>query len=120
VEFIQVYLERKVIQHSSDGRMFPLFPHEARTRNMTYSSSLSVDIRHSILNADCAGYETLVKETIHPKVPIADVPVMVKSEFCRLHGLTDIQLAHNLEDPNDPGGYFIIHGKEKVLQRSSR
>ncbi|CAL8099003.1 unnamed protein product [Orchesella dallaii] len=115
VEFTQVYLERKVIQHSADGRIFPLFPHEARTRNLTYSSQLSVDIRHTINNADCAGYETLVKETVHPKIPIADVPIMVKSEFCRLHGLSERELASYLEDPNDPGGYFIINGKEKVV-----
>ncbi|ODN03550.1 DNA-directed RNA polymerase II subunit RPB2 [Orchesella cincta] len=115
VEFTCVYLERKVIQHSADGRVFPLYPHEARTRNLTYSSQLSVDIRHTIKKADCAGYETLIKETVHSKVPVADVPIMVKSELCRLHGLTDRELASYLEDPNDPGGYFIINGKEKVI-----
>jgi hypothetical protein len=37
---------------------------------------------------------------------------MVKSNLCNLHGLTKAQQFENGFDPNDNGGYFIIHGSE--------
>jgi len=40
---------------------------------------------------------------------------MLKSKFCHLHGLNEKELIEKGEDPNDPGGYFIINGTEKVL-----
>lgn len=114
MELVASYLERHIIQHTVDGRMFALYPHEARTRNLTYSSPLCVDIRHTIKTVDAAGYEKLIKEIVYPRVQIADIPIMVKSEICRLNGLTDRELASHYEDPDDPGGYFIVNGKEKV------
>jgi DNA-directed RNA polymerase beta subunit len=37
---------------------------------------------------------------------------MVKSNLCNLFGLTKAQQFENGFDPNDNGGYFIIHGSE--------
>lgn len=83
-------------------------------RHLTYSSPLSVDVVHTIKNVDVVGYETIVKEETISKFLIAEIPIMVKSQFCSLNGMTEAQLSDHHEDPNDPGGYFIINGKEKV------
>ena len=40
---------------------------------------------------------------------------MLKSKYCHLHGLNRDQLIEKGEDPEDPGGYFIVNGTEKVL-----
>ena len=40
---------------------------------------------------------------------------MVKSELCQLSNRTKEQLIESGEDPNDPGGYFIIHGAEREI-----
>ena len=40
---------------------------------------------------------------------------MVRSENCVLNGLPEDKLIEAGEDPNDPGGYFIINGTERVI-----
>jgi DNA-directed RNA polymerase II subunit RPB2 len=49
------------------------------------------------------------------KIPIGKVPIMLRSGFCMLSGLSERELAQVGECPYDQGGYFIINGGEKVL-----
>lgn len=44
------------------------------------------------------------------------IPIMLRSTYCLLNGLTDRDLTELNECPLDPGGYFIINGSEKVGQ----
>ncbi|MEK6948825.1 MAG: DNA-directed RNA polymerase subunit B'', partial [Nanoarchaeota archaeon] len=46
---------------------------------------------------------------------IGNIPIMLKSKWCHLHGLSKQELIEKGEDPDEPGGYFIINGTEKVL-----
>ena len=46
---------------------------------------------------------------------IGKIPIMLRSTYCLLSGLTDRDLTELNECPLDPGGYFIINGSEKVL-----
>jgi DNA-directed RNA polymerase beta subunit len=49
------------------------------------------------------------------KVYLGKIPIMIQSEFCVLHGMPR-ELRHTFgECRNDPGGYFIINGKEKTI-----
>jgi DNA-directed RNA polymerase II subunit RPB2 len=49
------------------------------------------------------------------KIYLGKVPIMVQSDFCVLNGLSR-ELCHSFgECRNDPGGYFIINGKEKTV-----
>ena len=43
------------------------------------------------------------------------IPIMLRSNYCLLYGLTDRDLHEVNECPLDPGGYFIINGSEKVI-----
>jgi DNA-directed RNA polymerase subunit B len=43
------------------------------------------------------------------------MPVMVKSNACILHALSEPKLVELGEDPRDPGGYFVINGSERVI-----
>ena len=54
-------------------------------------------------------------ETMHQKTYIGKIPIMLRSTYCLLNGLTDRDLTELNECPLDPGGYFIINGSEKVL-----
>ena len=47
---------------------------------------------------------------------IGEVPVMIRSNRCHLNGLKPKQLIRRGEDVNDPGGYFICNGSEKVMR----
>ena len=40
---------------------------------------------------------------------------MAKSAACILVRMTEQKLIDHGEDPNDPGGYFIINGSERVI-----
>lgn len=46
LEFGQVYLSKPSIT-DKDGTMHPMFPNEARLRNLTYAAPLYVDLKHS-------------------------------------------------------------------------
>ncbi|MEM4407906.1 MAG: DNA-directed RNA polymerase subunit B, partial [Candidatus Caldarchaeum sp.] len=46
---------------------------------------------------------------------IGTIPVLVKSDICPLSKMTPDELLAIGEDPQDPGGYFIINGSERVI-----
>jgi DNA-directed RNA polymerase beta subunit len=48
-------------------------------------------------------------------VHFGDLPVMVKSKICPLSKMSREELIKAGEDPDDPGGYFIINGTERIL-----
>jgi DNA-directed RNA polymerase subunit B len=93
----------------ADGSEHPLFPNEARIRNLTYASKMHLEctpVRKE-------GSVTTRMETL--RIYIGDLPIMLRSERCLLHGMSDEELIRHGEDPKDPGGYFIINGSERVL-----
>jgi hypothetical protein len=49
---------------------------------------------------------------------LGKIPIMLRSTYCLLNGLTDRDLTELNECPLDPGGYFIINGSEKVRHLS--
>ncbi len=55
-------------------------------------------------------------ETHHQKTFIGKIPIMLRSTYCLLSGMTDRDLTELNECPLDPGGYFIINGSEKVTR----
>ena len=49
------------------------------------------------------------------KLYLGKIPIMLQSDFCILNGMSR-DIRHSLgECRNDPGGYFIINGKEKTI-----
>ncbi len=88
----------------ADGSSSLIMPYEARLRNLTYSAPVYVEL--TVKHEDQVDSET---------VEIGRIPVMVKSSICNTNGLSKDDLIKNYEDPNDPGGYFIINGNERVM-----
>lgn len=93
----------------ADGSEHPLYPNEARIRNLTYASKLYLHMT-PVRKEDSS---TTRMETL--RIYIGDLPIMLRSEKCLLHGMSDEELIQHGEDPKDPGGYFIINGSERVL-----
>ena len=88
-----------------DGSVSNVFPVETRLRNLSYAAPIYLDMTIE--------EEGLQREATRQH--IGDLPVMVKSELCQLSKLAKEQLISAGEDPNDPGGYFIINGSERVI-----
>ncbi|MGI0069439.1 MAG: DNA-directed RNA polymerase subunit B'', partial [Nitrosopumilaceae archaeon] len=88
-----------------DGSITHIAPMEARLRNVTYASPIMLEA--SVVEDG----KILESRYVH----IGDMPVMVRSNACILHNLSDQKLVEHGEDPNDPGGYFIINGSERVI-----
>ncbi|MFQ5710564.1 MAG: DNA-directed RNA polymerase subunit B [Candidatus Geothermarchaeales archaeon] len=49
------------------------------------------------------------------EIYIGDLPVMLKSNICSLSKMSEEELISVGEDPDDPGGYFIINGSERAI-----
>ncbi len=89
----------------ADGAVRKITPMEARMRDLTYSSSVYVEMI-PVIN----GIEQESQE-----VKLGELPIMLRSNLCVLNGLSREQLIEEGEDPDDPGGYFIINGTERVI-----
>lgn len=109
LKFEQIYMS-KPTHWEKDGTPSPMMPNEARLRNLTYSAPLYVDIMKTCYKE---GQEPV--ESLNEKAFIGKIPIMLRSTYCLLSGMTDRDLTELNECPLDPGGYFIINGSEKVL-----
>ncbi len=89
----------------ADGSRRDVYPAEARLRKLTYSAPMYLEVSAHI---DGVQVESFTSE-------IGRMPLMVKSKFCHLNGLKRDELIEKGEDPDDPGGYFILNGNERVL-----
>lgn len=125
ISFRQIYLSRPTVTET-DGSVVPVFPQEARLRNLTYSAPLYVDMLKKVSVAVDNGGETVwqveseTRQDEDTKVWIGKVPIMLRSAFCILYNLAEQDLHDLNECPYDQGGYFIINGSEKVLIAQER
>ena len=99
-------LEKPSIIEADSSRR-NLTPNEARLRNLTYAAPLFLELIPVIRGIE--------KESSYGEVYIGELPVMVRSNLCHLRNMTRSQMTENDEDPDDPGGYFIVKGTERVL-----
>jgi DNA-directed RNA polymerase II subunit RPB2 len=92
----------------------------ARLRKLTYSCQLFVNITKRDFKVTRDGAETLVDTQEYERVPLGKVPVMLRSEVCRLFNKDNNSIMGLNECPQDQGGYFIINGSEKVILAQER
>ena len=111
----KIRIGRPVV-YEANGSQTESTPMLARLRNMTYSAPIYLEF-------------TIIEEGMEieeVEEEIGNIPVMVKSILCNLHRnyltgegssdkLYEEGLKENSEDPQDPGGYFIVNGTERVL-----
>jgi DNA-directed RNA polymerase beta subunit len=104
IKIVDVQIERPQI-NEADGSVRDITPKEARLRDLTYSSEIKVKMT-PIFEGVQQDSET---------VTIGEIPVMVGSELCWTSEMDEEELREIGEDPEDPGGYFIINGSEKTI-----
>jgi DNA-directed RNA polymerase beta subunit len=89
----------------ADGSVRNILPQEARVRNLTYAAPMFVEMTPVLNNV----------ESEPVTVNFGDMPIMLKSKICPLSGMSREELTEIGEDPDDPGGYFIVNGTERIL-----
>jgi len=107
--------------HENNGATKIMFPHDARSRNFTYASTMTIDINIQYIIRTGENLENV--QTFHksvPKVHIGKLPIMLKSCICVLNQYTHINNNVSGECKHDAGGYFIINGSEKTVLGQER
>ena len=138
IVFENIAIKPPVDDNTNDEEI--IFPEDCRTRFLTYASKIIADVLQvqEIIDCETSGLElenvneeqsdsvsvsvTEKKKTNTTsryviiareyKVPIAKVPIMVRSEYCSTNIKKD---KPNTECRFDPGCYFIVKGSEKVV-----
>lgn len=126
-----------------DSRVVKMYPKLAKQRGETYGSAVHVDIhifttrnistpltndlvqlglerRRYSDEDESEGVEEMdigsgVIHRVQPKVYLTILPIMVGSRLCRLYGLPNERLIELGESLHEPGGDFILRGKERVI-----
>jgi len=107
--------------HENNGAIKLMFPQEARLRNFTYASSMTVDIniKYIVRNGKELENTQIFHKTL-PKIHIGKLPIMLKSNICVLNQYKHVENTHTGECKFDAGGYFIINGSEKTVLGQER
>jgi len=110
-----------IYDHQS-GKSRPLYPNEARLKNLTYGFDLfyDVEIILNVYEGDnnekhlIKDYEFTDAEFLKD-VYLGNIPIMLHSDVCVLNKIPKHILQLYGENPEEPGGYVILDGSEKVL-----
>jgi DNA-directed RNA polymerase II subunit RPB2 len=119
IEFRNVSIRKPTI-FENNGAITPMYPNDARLRNITYAAPVYVDIHISTTLYDPAKGIKETRTRSLPKIHVGKIPVMVGSKFCMLSETPEKTPRDLGECSTDPGGYFIIQGGERVIISQER
>jgi len=107
--------------HENNGATKMMLPQEAKLRNFTYASTMTVDIniQYVVRNTENMENPKTIEKTL-PKINIGKLPIMLKSSVCVLTQNKHISNQFTGECSMDSGGYFIIKGSEKTVLGQER
>lgn len=116
VGFDSISISKPIRKVRGSGDNLPLYPYAARRCDLNYSATMYVDATITATAYLKDGGEPIVKEPVKVKNHrIGQIPIMVGSKNCNLYGQSREARKQLYEDPNDPGGYFILKGGEWVI-----
>ena len=120
IEFGNFQLYRPQI-HENNGATKLMFPQEARLRNFTYASPMTVDINIEYITRTGLNLEQVKSnKKVISQIHIGKLPIMLKSSICVLNQYKHMHSMETGECRHDPGGYFIINGSEKTVLGQER
>jgi len=102
-------------------KMKPLFPNEARLKNLTYGIDFFYDleVEYIVKEGDKIILQEMLSNTMDTSflqnLYLGKIPIMVHSNMCYLNSIPMEALKQFGESKYEPGGYFIIDGREKVI-----
>lgn len=107
--------------HENNGATKMMLPQEAKLRNFTYASTMTIDVhvKYTVRNTE----KMDIPKTLHKvfsKINIGKMPIMLKSSVCVLTQNKHVHPTMTGECPMDCGGYFIVKGSEKTVLGQER
>lgn len=107
--------------HENNGATKMMFPQEAKLRNFTYASTMTVDVnvKYIVRNTESMDSPKIIQRIL-PKINIGKMPIMLKSSICVLSQNKNLHSKLTGECNMDCGGYFIIKGSEKTVLGQER
>lgn len=116
VNFTKVEIGRPTYTPNGEDKPRELYPNTARRFHSDYTAPMKIWAKIKARAFRANGGELPPKEFEINGHPIGRIPVMVNTENCNLYGRSAKDRANIcMEDPNDPGGYYIIKGQEWVV-----
>ncbi|XP_042593360.1 DNA-directed RNA polymerase I subunit RPA2 [Cyprinus carpio] len=106
LSFVEAIIHTPAVSKGGISSDLRVFPAECRGRRCTYRGKLVADVSWSINGVP----KGIIKQSL------GNVPIMVKSKLCNLHGLSPKELIEHHEEAEEMGGYFIVNGIEKVIR----
>lgn len=111
--FLNTFVD-KPKQIDKNGMDIPKNPDDYRINDDSYMSDIIFDLKIT-LTASKIDQPDEVKDDIIKRIKVSAIPIMVGSSQCNTYGMSrEMKMGIN-EDPDDPGGYFIIGGKEYAI-----
>lgn len=132
ISFSNVSVNKCPFMQEYDEAFRPIFPYEARLRNITYSTDIFAeahlekvwleprdkDETVQYFERKVVRSESLVGPT---KINLGKCPIMIRSQLCSLSQVSSTSTVKDTKDcMYDQGGYFIINGSEKVIVAQER
>jgi DNA-directed RNA polymerase beta subunit len=114
VEFTDINLTSPTTTKYKSGTVQMLTPGMAKIKNLTYSSQMSI----TAVATATAFYKngtTKVRTATVENLRIASVPCETGTELCNTYNCSKETLKALEEDPESPGGFFIIKGVEWTI-----
>jgi len=116
-----VNLSRPIIYNALKEEVKPMYPNEARLKNLTYAFNVFCDIEiEYVIKEDTKEIFRQFSPTVFKDINIGRVPIMLNSDICALSLLSKETKKKFGECPYDHGGYFVIDGREKVCVSRER
>ncbi|XP_056327098.1 DNA-directed RNA polymerase I subunit RPA2 [Danio aesculapii] len=106
LSFVEAIIHTPSVSKGGISRDLRVFPAECRGRRCTYRAKLVADVSWSVNGVP----KGIIKQSL------GQMPIMVKSKLCNLHGLSPKELLEHHEEAEEMGGYFIVNGIEKVIR----
>ena len=119
IEFEKPQLRKPTI-FENNGAVLPMLPNDARLRNLTYASPLTVDIKVTTIRTDNTDGRKATHQRVFPNAHLGKIPVMVGSSLCLLREQKHVYPMDLGECPEDVGGYFIVGGGERTIISQER
>jgi len=109
-----IYYGKPTIYDENDVHF--MYPNEARLRNMNYGFTIHFDVVVDFkITSEDTNWEKKEHSITLEKIFLGRFPIMLQSDMCILQNLEPKVRFEMGECINDPGGYFIVDGKEKVI-----